>query len=172
MERIRVPYDHRLGRTLALLVNPGLLLVSTKRSGESNVMTIGWATIGVLWGKPAFVALVRPSRYTREFIEDSGLFTINVPTEEMRQAVRLCGARSGRELDKFAAGKLSITMGQTVKAAAIDECPLVYECRVVHFNDVIPANMDPTVEAAAYAGSDYHRLYYGEIVAAFAERGY
>ncbi len=172
MERIPVPYDYRLNKTLALMVDGGLLLATTKRSGESNVMTIGWATVGVLFGKPAFVALVRPSRYSYEFIEDSHVFSVNVPTEEMHRVVALCGTRSGRELDKFAAGKLNITMGQTVAVATIDECPLVYECRVMHVNDMAPAQMDPAIEASAYHGSDYHRLYYGEIVGAFAHKDY
>jgi flavin reductase (DIM6/NTAB) family NADH-FMN oxidoreductase RutF len=172
MERIHVPYDHQLSRTLSLLVRPGLLLVSTKPSGASNVMTIGWATIGVLWGKPVFVSLVRPSRYTYEFIEESHLFSVNVPTEEMSHAAGLCGSRSGRALDKFAAARLTISMGQTAPVATIDECPLVYECRVVHTNDVLPANLDPAIEAHAYAGSDYHRMYYGEITGTFAYAAY
>ncbi|GAG03898.1 unnamed protein product, partial [marine sediment metagenome] len=96
MERVRVDYDHRLSKTLALLANPGLLLASTKRSGASNVMTIGWGSVGIIWGKPLFVVLVRPSRYTYGFIHDSGVFTVNVPTEEMREWVNLCGTRSGR----------------------------------------------------------------------------
>ncbi|MHB0859231.1 MAG: flavin reductase family protein [Anaerolineae bacterium] len=172
MSRVQVSYDHRLSDTLALLTNPGLLLASTKRSGESNVMTIGWATIGIIWGKPILTVLVRPSRYTYEFIEDSGVFTVGVPTSEMRRWVGICGSRSGREMDKFGEHQITTTPGQKVPAVTIDACPLVYECSVVHTNDVIPANLSQEIEVGAYRGSDYHRLYYGEVLGAYAHEGY
>jgi len=172
MERIPVAYDYQLNKTLARLTNPGLLLAATKPSGQSNVMTIGWGTVGIIWGRPIFIVLVRPSRYTYEFIEDSGAFTVNVPTEEMRPWVGFCGSRSGREVDKFAAYQMTISQGQQVAAVTIDACPMVYECKVVHHNDVIPAHLDREVELGAYKGSNYHRLYYGQILGAYAAQDY
>ena len=172
MDRARVNYDHGLNKTLALLADPGLLLASTKRSGASNVMTIGWGTVGIIWGGPLFVVLVRPSRYTYQFIEDSGVFTVNVPTEEIREWVSVCGTRSGRDVDKFATCGMSISPGQMVDAITIDGCPLVYECKVVHHNDVLPPNVDPAIEESFYDGSDYHRVYYGQILSAYAAEGH
>ena len=172
MARKKVSYTHKLARTLALLADPGLLLVSSKRSGESNVMTIGWATVGIIWGKPIFVVMVRPSRYTYEFIEDSGVFTVNVPTMEMRDWVMVCGTKSGRELDKFKAYNVPTEQAKHVPSITIAECPMVYECQVVHTNDVIPENLDPSIEASAYGGKDYHRLYYGEILGAYASEAF
>lgn len=172
MKRERIPHDHQLNKTLALMANPGLLLASTKRSGQSNVMTIGWGTVGIIWGKPIFIVLVRPSRYTYEFIEDSGAFTVNVPTEAMRRWVSVCGSRSGRDIDKFAAYDMGTTPGQTVPAITIDACPMVYECKVVHVNDLVPENLAAEIEAGSYGGADYHRLYYGEILGAYAAESY
>ncbi len=172
MERKRVPYHYRLDRTLTTLNDPGLLLVGTKRDGRSNVMTIGWGTVGILWGRPCFVVLVRPSRYTYEFMEDSGVFTVNVPSEAMRSWVGICGSRSGRNLDKFGDYGMTTSRGQYVEAATIDACPMVYECHVVHTNDVLPERLDRGIEAASYGGSDYHRMYYGEILGVFAANGF
>jgi len=172
VDRTRVSYDHGLNKTLALLADPGLLLTSTKHSGASNVMTIGWGSVGIIWGRPVFVVLVRPSRYTYEFIEDSGAFAVNVPTEEMRQWVSLCGSKSGRDVDKFAACGMSTSPGQTVGVVAIDASPMVYECKVVHHNDVLPPNLAPEVEKSYYGGSDYHRVYFGEILGTYAAKGY
>lgn len=172
MQRTQVSYDHKLNKTLTLLRDPGLLLSSTKSSGESNVMTIGWGTVGIIWGKPIFVVLVRPSRYTYEFIEDSGAFTVNVPADDMREWVNLCGSRSGRNMDKFAAGNMTTTPGRTVSAITIDACPMVYECVVVHSSDVIPANLATEIESSFYGGADYHRVYFGEILGAYAAESY
>jgi flavin reductase (DIM6/NTAB) family NADH-FMN oxidoreductase RutF len=166
MGRNEVPYTHELDKTLHALSHGGILLASTRPSGESNVMTIGWATVGVIWGLPVCVVLVRPSRYTYEFIEASGAFSVNVPTTTMRQYVAMCGSKSGRDVDKLADVPTSI--GQRTSVITLDECPLVYECRVVHTNDVVPANLAPKVQQRSYARGDYHRLYYGEILGAFA----
>lgn len=168
MKRKSVAYDHQIEKNLALLQNPGLLLTATKPSGESNTMTIGWGQIGFVWGRPVFTVLVRPSRYTYEFIEASGEFTVNVPTEAMRRWVGVCGTKSGRDMDKFGEFGMTITPGQTVDAATIDACPMVYECRVVHFNDLIPTNLDQEIDVKSYGGSDYHRLYFGEITGTFS----
>jgi len=167
MERKQVPYTYQLDRTLETLTNGGLLLASTRGDGRSNVMTIGWATPGVIWGLPIMVVLVRPSRYTYQFIKESKVFTVNVPTPEMRDFVNLCGTRSGRDVDKLA--QVETSMGQTVDCVTIDACPLVYECKVVHWNDVIPANLSPEIDRRAYARGDYHRLYYGQILGTLAK---
>lgn len=168
MERKQVHYTYSLDETLAALNKGGLFLVSTKESGESNVMTIGWATIGNIWGKLVMVVLVRPSRYTYEFIEESGAFTVNVPTADMRKWLGFCGTKSGRDLDKFAELGISVSPGKQVSAVTMDDCPLVYECKVVHWNDVIPDNLTPEIASGSYPLGDYHRIYYGEILGVYA----
>jgi flavin reductase (DIM6/NTAB) family NADH-FMN oxidoreductase RutF len=166
MVRDEVLYTDQLDQTLHRLAHGGLLLASTRSDGRSNVMTIGWASVGVIWGSPVMVVLVRPSRYTYTFIRESGVFTVNVPTPEMSSYVALCGTQSGRDVDKLA--QVATSMGQKVSCVTLDECPFVYECRVVHWNDVQPDALLPSIDAKAYARGDYHRLYYGQIMGAFA----
>lgn len=167
MDRQKVAYTYQLDKTLDLLSKGGLLLAASRGDGRSNAMTIGWASFGVVWGLPVLTVLVRPSRFTYSFIEESQVFTVNVPLPEMKGFVQLCGTQSGRDVDKLAQVKTSI--GQTVDCVTIDACPVVYECQVVHWNDVIPANLAPKVDARAYAKGDYHRLYYGQILGVFAQ---
>ena len=93
MERKSIPFGSRFQTTMDALTGDGLLLAATKPSGESNVMTIGWGTIGSIWGLPMFLVVVRPTRYTYEFIEASGEFTVNVPTPTMREFTQHCGHR-------------------------------------------------------------------------------
>jgi len=164
--RTKVPYTYQLDQTLEALAGGGALLASTKKDGQSNVMTIGWATVGVVWGLQVMVVLVRPSRYTYQFIEDSKVFTVNVPTAEMKKYVSMCGTKSGRNVDKLA--QVATSMGQEVDCVTIDPCSLVYECQVVHWNDVQPSNLAPEVVSGCYAQGDFHRLYYGKILGTFA----
>ncbi len=168
MERQTVEFSQNLSEMITRLNDPGFLLVSTKKTGVSNVMTISWGMIGIIWGKPIFQVLVRPSRYTYEFIEDSHVFTVNVPPPELKRWVAICGSKSGREIDKFGAYNIATSPAQHVPSITIDACPVIYECRVVHYNDVIPAQMDSAVEADSYGGHNYHRIYFGEILGTYA----
>ena len=171
MDRREVPFTESFENTMTHLSKGGLLLASTKRSGESNLMTIGWGTIGITWGRPILYVLVRPSRYTYEFIEDSGEFTVNVPTPDMSSFVGLCGSKSGRDVDKLAEFSMSATPGHTVKSITIDRCPLVYECAVVHKNDIIPAELVSDIVSSSYPSGDFHRVYFGEILGTYGHQG-
>ncbi len=122
--------------------------------------------------RPVFVVLVRPSRFTYSLIESSHEFIVNVPTAEMRRWVAFCGSHSGRDHDKFSEFGMTVTPGQHVHAVTIDACPMVYECRSIHYNDVIPNHLDSDIEKRSYGGSDYHRVYYGQILGTYAAPDY
>ena len=159
--------DHReyLAYIIRKLDEPGLLLAAPGLPGQpANAMTIGWATFGIIWGLPICVVLVRPSRHTYELIEASQDFTVNVPGRGMEDEVAVFGTKSGRDCDKFAATGLVARPSRTVKAPTVSECVIACECKVVHFNDVTPANLAPQVDASSYPRGDYHRLYYGQIL--------
>lgn len=167
MERKAVAYTDQLDGTLDRLAKGGLLLASTRHDGQSNAMTIGWATVGIIWGLPVMMVLVRPSRYTYGFIEESKVFTVNVPSAHMGDFVNFCGTRTGRDIDKLA--QVATSPAQTVLSVTVDDCPLVYECQVVHWNDIRPDALAAEVSARAYPKGDFHRLYYGQILGTFAK---
>ncbi len=157
-----------LNETLDVLGKPGLLLVSTDADGKPNAMTIGWGTVGIIWGKPIFVVLVRPSRYTHGLMEQTEDFTVNVPSAELREAVAFCGSKSGRDYDKFAEKGLTAVPGKKVKSPIIDECVIHYECKVVHKNDVLKDELASAIVSSAYPAGDFHTIYYGEILSVYA----
>ena len=64
MAKVEVPFDRYLREATAALTRDGVLLVSVDANGRPNPMAIGWGAIGVIWGKPIYMCLVRPSRYT------------------------------------------------------------------------------------------------------------
>ena len=99
-----IPFDQYAPQVLQQLPKGAFLTVS--HGGRDNTMTIGWGSLGVIWGKPVFSVLVRPSRYTYGLLEASGEFTVSVPLTDMAKALGVCGSKSGRDLDKFAAAGL------------------------------------------------------------------
>jgi flavin reductase (DIM6/NTAB) family NADH-FMN oxidoreductase RutF len=164
MSKITVPFNQYARETVAALQDPGLLLTGAGADGVPNTMAIGWGIMGVIWGKPMFVVLVRPSRFTYSLIEECGDFTVNVVPPAMRQVVEYCGTRSGRDVDKFAEQPITGEPAQTVNSPVIAESAIVYECQVVHTNDVNPDGLVKEIVDSAYAKGDFHRLYYGEIM--------
>jgi len=153
---------------MARMQSDGLLLGSTDSQGKANIMTIGWGTLGAIWGLPIWVVLVRPSRYTYECIEHSGGFTVNVPTVAMAEACALCGSQSGRDVDKFAATGLTAEPAGEVTAPIVAQCPIVYTCRVVHRNDVLPPKLAEEIVRGSYPSGDFHRVYFGQVLTAEA----
>jgi flavin reductase (DIM6/NTAB) family NADH-FMN oxidoreductase RutF len=134
---------------------PANLLCTVSADGRYNVMTITWGLIGVLWSKPVFMIAVRPERYTYKFLEETGEFTVNVSVPELRDAVDFCGTKSGRDYDKFKECSLTPIPGKKVGAPVISEACIHYECRVIHKAEASPLTN--------------HRLYIGEILAAYAD---
>jgi flavin reductase (DIM6/NTAB) family NADH-FMN oxidoreductase RutF len=160
-------FEKHVAETMKKLKAPGLLLVSVKKNGKSNVMTIGWGLIGVFWRMPVFMVAVRPSRFSHEFIEESGVFTVNVPSEGMDDVVEYCGKVSGRKHDKLAKCRLNLVKGKKVRAPVIKECKRHYECRVVHKLEVAPDLVPASVKKTFYPRGDYHTVYFGKILAVY-----
>jgi len=160
-------FEEFVPETIRKLRYPGVLLVGSKKDGSCNVMTIGWGLMGVFWRTPMFMVAIRHSRYTHEFIEDTGEFTVNVPGEEMDRVVAFCGKVSGRTHNKFKKRKLSLVKGRKVKVPVIKECKIHYECKVVHKLEVKPKLVPDNVKTRFYPKGDYHTLYFGKILAVY-----
>lgn len=156
-----------LTETLEKLKNGGLLLASGKKG---NPMTIGWGTAGIIWGRPVFLVLVRPSRYSFGLMETRDEFSVNVPADDLKKQVAYCGSASGRDVDKVRECGFTMREGKLIGVPYIEECPVHYECRLIHKNSVINADLDEEIAAKSYASGDLHRIYYGEILGVYREK--
>jgi flavin reductase (DIM6/NTAB) family NADH-FMN oxidoreductase RutF len=105
-----------------------LLSVGYKR--KKNIITIGM--FALFSGKPTLVGVgIAPSRYSYELIRQSGEYVVNAVDESLIEALRICGEKSGREVDKFKLAKLTPEKGIKVNAPLIKESPVSIECKVV-----------------------------------------
>lgn len=154
-------------------LSSGVLL--TTRSGEKvNTMTIGWGTLGIEWGKPIFIAYVRDSRYTKQLLEETGEFTVNIPLcDEYRSVLGYCGRVSGRDTDKLQDRQLLTVDSDIVAAPGIVQLPLTLECKVIYRQKQEISGMPQGVAGKFYppcgeqALPDMHTAFYGEIVNAY-----
>jgi flavin reductase (DIM6/NTAB) family NADH-FMN oxidoreductase RutF len=169
MAKAQVGPTEFLTETLQALSHPGLLLVSLDGRGRPNAMTIGWGSVGIYWTKPVFVVPVRKSRYTYGCIGKTEDFTVNVLPRRLTDAAAFCGTVSGRDHDKLAEAGLTAAPSLAVKSPIIEECVIHYECKVVHANDLAPKVLAARMRRSMYPRGDYHRFFFGEIVAVRAE---
>ena len=149
-------------------LQPGLLL-TTKTGDKINTMAIGWGTVGRVWEKPVFIAFVRDRRYTRQMLDGSGEFTVNVPVGPVdRKLLGFCGSRSGRDLDKIAAAGMTTVEPEIISAPGLKEFPLTLECRVLYRQEQEADKLDGQIRRSFYSvETDDHICFYGEIVAAY-----
>ena len=154
------------------------ILLTTKADGQVNTMTIGWGMVGIEWGKPIFIALVRESRYTKGLLDTNGEFTVNIPYGDMDSKILgFCGTKSGRDTDKISELGLTLVEPEAIRVPGIRELPLTLECKVLSrqsqdlfaIPDEILQRYYPQDVDGTHSGSnrDLHIAYYGEIVNAY-----
>lgn len=114
---------------------PVVMVSCGKLDGKKNIVTVAWA--GTINTEPPMCYIsLRKSRYSHELIKESGEFVVNLVTESLAFATDWCGVKSGRDVDKFSAMKLTPTAAQKVIAPIIEESPLSLECRVVDIKEL------------------------------------
>jgi flavin reductase (DIM6/NTAB) family NADH-FMN oxidoreductase RutF len=132
---------------------------------DYNCMTVGWGSFGVMWGRPLAMIVVRPTRHTWQLMERSDSFSLSAFPEEYRGCLSWCGSHSGRDGDKAAAAGLTAIACRSIRSPGFEEAELIIECRKTYWSDFDPSHfIAPGIEAN-YPNKDYHRMYFGEILA-------
>ena len=142
-----------------------LITAYDEANQRTNAMTASWGALGVLWSKSICVCFVRPQRHTYTLMEQNERCSIAFLGEEYREALRLCGSKSGRDGDKLAAAGLGSVALDGV--FAVREAKTILVCRKLYADDL---KKDCFLDAALlshYAAEDYHRVYVLEIEKAY-----
>ena len=138
-------------------------LVTAGDEEGSNTMTASWGGVGIMWGKPVATAYIRPQRYTREFVEKSDRFTLAFLPEEYREALKICGSVSGRDVENKweSAGLHPCCIEGT---ALPQEAELAFVCRKLYVQEMKPECFtDSECDIKWYPQKDYHIMYMAEI---------
>lgn len=122
---------------------------------KENIITI--AAVSFFSFEPPMVMIgIVPSRYSFELIQSCEDYTINLPTEELLPAVKICGSKSGRDVNKWELAELTPKKSVEVTSLIIEECPVNLECKIVEKIDL----------------NGTHVWYVGEIVSAHVSKEY
>ncbi len=138
------------------LLEPGpVVMVTTARKGQPNIMTMSWYTM--MEFEPPLVGCVISNRnYSFDTLKATRECVINIPTVELAKQVVSVGNSHGPKLDKFAASGLTPATATYVKAPLIAECYVNLECRLADTRlvnkycffvlEVLAAWIDPAVK--------------------------
>lgn len=150
-----------------LLGNPfnmveGGMLITAGEKDNFNTMTATWGGMGVMWFKNVSFVVVRPQRYTYEFMEKYDHYTLSFIDESHKEALKICGTKSGRDTDKIKeAGLTPVFDG---KGIYFEQAKIAMVCKKLYWQDITPDNFLADFMHEKYKGDDYHRMYMGEIV--------
>ena len=122
------------------------VMVSLGEGEEANIITIAWT--GIINSNPPMTYVsIRKSRHSHDILDRTREFVINLTTEDLVRQTDWCGARSGRDYDKWK------EMGLTKEDASIVKCPMIAES---------PVNLECRVTEVKELGS--HDMFMAEIV--------
>ena len=129
-----------------------------------NTMAVAWGSIGGMWNLPFAQVVVRPTRFTYEFINRYDTFTLCTFPEQYRETVNFLGTRSGRDSDKIKESGLTVIPSTRVEAPAFREADLILECKKIYWQDMNPEHfLDDRIQRN-YPDRDYHRIFFGRIL--------
>lgn len=144
------------------MVGKEWMLVTAKKGDKVNTMTASWGGLGIMWNKNVAFVVLRPDRYTKEFIDNTDTFTLSFYDEKYRKTLAYLGSVSGRDEDKVT--KSGLTVGQLNDTPYFEEANTVLVCSKL-FNQPFKEEsfLDKSILPSAYPARDFHTLYIVEI---------
>jgi flavin reductase (DIM6/NTAB) family NADH-FMN oxidoreductase RutF len=166
VKRSEIPFDDFRPRAIELWGSHWMLLtVGDLARRDFNTMAVAWGSFGTMWEKPFAMVVVRPTRYTYAFLDRFDTFTLCAFAEKHREAVKLLGSKSGRDGDKIAESGLTPAAARVVASPVFEEAELAVECRKIYWQDLDPSHFLAPEIHELYEKRDYHRMFFGEVVA-------
>jgi flavin reductase (DIM6/NTAB) family NADH-FMN oxidoreductase RutF len=136
-----------------LLLNHGpVTLVSSQAGERSNVMAASWA-MPLDFDPPKVAVVIDRSTLTRELVEASREFALNIPPRALADATLGVGSVSGRAADKWEGFPVTAMPASRIVAPLVAECVAWLECRLLDEQDV----------------ERRHDLFIAEVIAASAD---
>jgi flavin reductase (DIM6/NTAB) family NADH-FMN oxidoreductase RutF len=127
------PLQVELSKAFRLINHGPTVLISSAHNFKRNIMAAAWVC-ALDFDPPKITAVIDKNTFTRELIEASGTFAINVPCVMQADLVTKLGSTSGRELDgtdKFAENKLETFAAMHISAPLLTDCVAWLECKII-----------------------------------------
>ncbi len=155
-----------LGDSAIDLIGKEWLLVSAGDKDKYNTMTASWGSLGFFFNMNVATIVVRPERYTYQFLESHDHFTLTILKNGYREAQTLLGKVSGRDRDKINESGLTPTFTE-LGNPTFEEARIVLECRKIYGQDMSEDSFADHKIYEKWYGEGHgnlHKIYMGEII--------
>ncbi len=148
-----------IGDNLIKAISEEWMLVAAGDREKYNMMTASWGFAGEMWGNDCMAAVIRPQRYTLEFINNSDYFTLSFYGDN-KDIHKICGSRSGRDTDKTAlTGLTPVFSDNTVY---FEQARMVVVCKKQYVQQM-EADCFTDKEPLRWYNGDFHYMIIGKI---------
>lgn len=121
-----------LDKSYRLMNHGPTVLVSAQHAGQANVMAAAWACVLDYGNSPKVTVVLDKATRTRELIEASGLFALQLPTKEMATLTYGVGTDSAKEVvDKLAKHGVHTFPAPGIDVPLVEGCVGWLVCRLV-----------------------------------------
>lgn len=150
------------------LIGKEWMLVTAGNKGSYNTMTASWGGVGYIWERPSTFIFIRDTRYTYQFLQQEESFTLSFFDEKYRNALRICGTRSGRDTNKIE--EAGLTPLETPSGLmSFGEARMIIECKKMFVQELDYANLtEPyktkVMEESYKNESSKHQMFISEII--------
>ena len=143
------------------LISKEYMLITAGNKDGYNMMTASWGFMGEMWGEDSVAVVVRPERYTMDFIESSDYFTLTFFGNN-KDIHKVCGSKSGRNVDKTALTGLSPVASDNYVYFKEARLVLIIKKKYVQPMDK-QFLIDKSIDEKWYQNGGWHNLIIGSI---------
>ena len=152
-----------LNKSAFQMIGSDWMLITAEKDNKANTMTASWGGFGVMWNKNVTYTVIRPQRYTKEFIDNSEVFSLCFFDSKYKKELSYLGTVSGRDEDKM--GKTSLTLNHYENIPYFEEAEIIITCKKLFAQEFQPNSfIDKILIDKNYPNKDFHTLYVSEIL--------
>lgn len=141
------------------IANEWMLISAGDESGY-NMMTASWGFMGEMWGKDTAVAMIRPQRYTMQFVNDNDYYALSFYGEN-KDIHKVCGSKSGRDVNKTELTGLSPVFANNT--VYFSQAKLVIICKKLYVDSIKEEKFTDNEPLKWYENKDFHNMIFGSI---------
>ncbi|NLB33792.1 MAG: flavin reductase family protein, partial [Tissierellia bacterium] len=158
MDNYKEIKPEQLDKNIFHLLNDEWMLITAQKDNIVNTMTASWGGFGILWNKRVSNVVIRPQRYTKEFIDSSSTFSLCFFDKEYKKTMAYLGSVSGKDENKIE--KSNLTINHIQNTPYFEEASMVIICKKLYAQELKPeCFIEKEVDSNTYPDKDYHTMY-------------
>lgn len=136
-------------------------LITAKKDDTINTMTASWGEIGHLWNEDVITVFIRPQRYTKQFVDAAGKFSLSI-FKGYKKELGYLGRVSGKDEDKIST--VNFHPIELDGIPTFEEANIVINGKILYADELKEENFfDKEIVKLDYPLSDYHTVYVAKV---------